>query len=256
MNTNESFYRFSDFTLENYRRLLRLAVSKGFVFSDYNTDSSMKATDKARTIVWRHDVEFSVQRAFKMAKVEAETGIKTHYFFQLHCEFYNIFEKNIYVLAKEIQALGHYVGLHFDAHFWGVKDKGHLQECLSIDKHILELLLDTKISSFSFHNTTPELLAHNDLYYADMLNVYGREIREKYRYCSDSTGFWRFERLEDVLQDDSIKYLQVLTHDGMWQDTPMAPRQRVLRSIEGRAQNLIAYYDRCLAELGQKNIDD
>lgn len=241
--------------MENYHRLLRLAVKRGFAFGDYRILPEDPECER-KSVVWRHDVEFSVHKAAQMARLEAANGLRAHYFFQIHGEFYNIFEKPIYILAKEIISLNHFIGLHFDAHFWEVKNLQQLEECLSRDKIALENLLEIPINSFSFHNTTPELLALNDLYYAGMLNVYGREIREKYRYCSDSTGFWRFERLEDVLQDASIQHLQVLTHDGMWQDVPMAPRRRVLRSIEGRAKNLIEYYDRCLAEFGQKNIDE
>lgn len=211
--TNKEKYRFDDFTLNNYERLLDIALEAGYVFSEYNLELS-----QMREIVWRHDVEFSVHRALKMAKIEANKGVKAHYFFQIHSEFYNIFEKEIFILAKDIVDHGHYIGLHFDAHFWEIKNKEMLEEKLKIDKNILEDLLSVEINSFSYHNTTPALLSMNDLYYGGMLNVYAKSIRDKYQYCTDSTGIWRYERLEDVLKDDSVRYLQVLTHDGMWQD--------------------------------------
>lgn len=249
---NREKYRFDDFTLSNYEHLLGIALEKGYVFSDYFLDKN----SGARQIVWRHDVEFSVHRALKMAKIEQELGIKAHYFIQLHCEFYNTFEKEIYDLLQEIIALGHFVGLHFDAHFWEIKNEQHLEECLSKDRKILEDLFDLKIKSFSYHNTTPALLSMNELNYAGMLNVYAKVVRDKYRYCTDSTGFWRYERLEDVLKEDGIQYLQVLTHDGMWQDEVMAPRQRVLRCINMRAKRIIESYDSVLPQLGQVNIDE
>ncbi len=252
--SNREKYRFDDFTLGNYSRLLDLAIENGYIFSDYSL--CVMEQNTRREIVWRHDVEFSVHRALKMAIIEAEKGIKAHYFFQIHCEFYNLFEKEIFLLAKRIMELGHYIGLHFDARFWEVADKDHLEECLHKDKRILEDLLDVEIQSFSFHNTTPRLLALDDSYYADLLNVYSRAIRSKYRYCTDSTGIWRYERLEDVLNDNTITHLQVLTHDGMWQDEAMAPRQRVLRCINLRAERRIESYDKYLPKLGQVNIDD
>lgn len=251
MIKNRDKYKFEDFTLENYARLLGIAIEQGYAFSDYGLEHS-----PVRELVWRHDVEFSVHRALKMAKIEAEKGIKAHYFFQLHSEFYNIFEKEIFVLAKEIVGLGHYIGLHFDAHFWEIERAEQLEKCLLTDKSHLEKLLEVEIRSFSYHNTTPALLAMNDLYYANMLNVYAKDIREKYRYCTDSTGIWRYERLEDILKDESIQYLQVLTHDGMWQDTAMAPRQRVKRSIDMRAKRIQEYYDDFLPKAGQLNIDE
>lgn len=252
--TNREKYRFEDFTLRNYARLLDLAIENGYIFSDYSLRVMEQNT--RREIVWRHDVEFSVHRALKMAIIEADKGIIAHYFFQIHCEFYNLFEKEIFLLAKRIMELGHYIGLHFDAHFWEVKDKDHLEECLYKDRRMLENLLGLEIQSYSFHNTTPELLTLDDDYYAGMLNVYSRTIRSKYRYCTDSTGIWRYERLEDMLKDGSISHLQVLTHDGMWQDEAMAPRQRVLRCVNMRAKRIMGYYDSALPGYGQKNIDE
>lgn len=253
--TNREKYRFDDFTLSNYDRLLGIALKNGYKFSDYDLRAPSNDSQK-REIVWRHDVEFSVHRALKMAGIEQEKGIKAHYFLQIHCEFYNIFEKEIYGLAKQIQALGHCVGLHFDAHFWEISSNEHLEECISRDRKILEDLLSVEIKSFSFHNTSPALLSMDDTYYAGLLNVYSKVIRAKYRYCTDSTGIWRYERLEDVLNDSSIQNLQVLTHDGMWQDEPMAPRQRVMRCINMRAQRRIESYDYFIPKMGQVNIDE
>ena len=253
--TNREKYRFDDFTLSNYDRLLDIALKNGYMFSDYDLNTPSKDNLK-REIIWRHDVEFSVHRALKMARIEHEKGIKAHYFFQIHCEFYNIFEKEIYGLAKQIQALGHYVGLHFDAHFWEISSKEHLEDCISRDRRILEDLLSAEIRNFSFHNTTPALLSMDDTHYAGLLNVYAKDIRAKYRYCTDSTGIWRYERLEDVLKDSSIQYLQVLTHDGMWQDEPMAPRQRVMRCISCRAERSMQLYDSLLIILQQINVDE
>jgi hypothetical protein len=244
-------YHFADFTLSNYRRLVRIAISNGYAFSDY----MLTLEPCQRSIVWRHDVEFSVQRALKMAEIEYELGVKAHYFVQIHSEFYNTFECEVYKLLQQIRDLGHYIGLHFDAHFWKIDSKEALERALLRDKRLLEELLEIRISRFSLHNTSPELLEYNDLYYADLLNVYAREIREKYRYCTDSTGIWRYERLEDVLQDETITHLHVLTHDGMWQDEPMAPRRRVSRCIEGRAAKLQKLYDKYLRAMNQKNID-
>ncbi len=251
MNNAEK-YRFSDFTLANYQSLLKLALEQGYVFSDYD----LSPVPDARKIIWRHDVEFSVHIARKMAQIESDLGIVAHYFVQIHSEFYNTFEREILDLILGIKSLGHKIGLHFDAHFWGVDSKDMLESCLNKDKIILEELLDLRVTSFSFHNTTPQLLAMNDLYYAGLLNVYAKEIRDTFRYCADSTGFWRYERLEEVLQDNTITNLQVLTHDGMWQEAAMAPRQRVFKCIDGRADRVKSLYDTSLPILGQLNIDN
>jgi len=73
-------------------------------------------------------------------------------------------------------------------------------------------------------------------------------------HCSDSNGYWRFKRLEDVLMDRSIDKLQVLTHPVWWQDEVSSPRARVHRSIDQRASNLKDRYHDRLAKFDRLNI--
>ncbi len=47
-----------------------------------------------RYLILRHDVDFSVDRALELAKIENNYGISSTYFFLLHSDFYNIFEKD------------------------------------------------------------------------------------------------------------------------------------------------------------------
>ena len=84
-------YRFNDFTLDNYKRLLRIA-KKNYSFILFNKISYFEK----KSILLRHDVEFSVPIALKMAKIEADLGISSTYFVQLHSDFYNALEKNTF----------------------------------------------------------------------------------------------------------------------------------------------------------------
>jgi hypothetical protein len=61
--------------------------------------------------------------------------------------------------------------------------------------------------------------------------------------------------LEEVLNNPAINRLQVLTHDAMWSDTVLPPRQRVFKSIDEHAQRLKKHYDAILKHHGAKNID-
>ncbi|MBT5716894.1 MAG: hypothetical protein HOI70_08280, partial [Opitutae bacterium] len=62
-------------------------------------------------------------------------------------------------------------------------------------------------------------------------------------YVSDSNGYWRYRRLWDVLQKSQDSCLQVLTHPVWWQEKPMPPRQRIFRSVYGRAKATIKLSD-------------
>ena len=88
--TNGEKYHFDDFTLENYRRLIRLAKEKGFQFILHKDEFVPERKD----IIWRHDVEFEPDIALKMAQIEHEEGVVATYFFQLHSPYYNLFDQH------------------------------------------------------------------------------------------------------------------------------------------------------------------
>lgn len=243
-------YRFADFTLNNYKRLLNLA-KQNYVFVLFG--EIWKAKHKA--IVLRHDVEFSIPIALRMAEIENSLGVKATYFVQLHSEFYNLLEKNTYISIKKIQSLGHQIGLHFDAHFWNVSDEDQLDEGISLDKKTLTDYLNIEPKCFSFHNTTPFILSCEKDKYAGLLNVYSKRIKEHIAYTADSTGFWRYEVLEERLREAKERKLQLLIHDGMWQDEVLPPRRRIHKVIDDQAAFLKKHYDEMLLKLGAKNID-
>lgn len=245
-------YRFADFTLARYRQQIELALRNGFAFAAFNT----VFPSAGKLVLWRHDVEFSPYTALRMAEIEADLGVKATYFFQLHSEFYNVLEKEVSRIVKQVQAMGHDIGLHFDSHYFNIASEDRLADCLAMDASYFNSVLGLKIRAFSFHNTTPFILACEQAEYAGLINVYSRKIKREFVYCADSTGFWRYERLEDVLNNPATHRLQVLTHDAMWSDTVLAPRQRVFKAIDEHALRTKQQYDAILKQYGAKNIDE
>ncbi len=247
---NSKKYYFSDFTEKNYRQLLKLA-KKRFEFKSFHTKS------KNPHIILRHDVDISIHRSLKLAKIEANLGIQSTYFLRLHSEYYNIFEKEIFQKIKEIIKLKHEIGLHFDVDFYSpIKSEKNLVSYLLKDKKILENLLLRKIKVFSYHNPDiDKILKFDNDHIAGMVNVYGKNIKKKYSYCSDSNGFWRFNSLKDIISNEKINQVHVLLHPEWWQVNSLSPKQRIIRCIEGKAENNKLLYKKTLKKMGRKNID-
>lgn len=249
---NKDKYKFEYFTIDNYRNQLQLAIDNGFQFISFEDDFINERKD----IIWRHDVEFSPDIALTMARIENELAIKTTYFFQIHSEFYNIFERYFSDILFEIKSLGHYIGLHFDSHYYDIKTEDQLETFIHQDKAYFEKIFNLKLRVFSFHNTTPFTLSCEKRHYGGLINVYSDFYKSKFRYCADSTGYWRYEVLEDILVDTQIQHLQVLVHDAMWSDTVLSPRQRVRKSIQDNTNRVKVQYDNILRTFGAQNIDD
>lgn len=250
--TNREKYDFDYFTIAHYREIVQLAKDMGFQFILHKDEFEPERKD----IIWRHDVEFSPDTALKMAQIENDLGVQATYFFQIHSEFYNTLERYMSDILYKIKDLGHHIGLHYDSHYYNVKDEETLERTLRIDKTYFEQVFNLELDTFSFHETTPFILGCQNDRYGGMLNVYSKKVKDNYQYCADSTGFWRYEVLDEVLRDETVNHLQVLTHDAMWSETVLSPRQRVRTSIQANADRVKKQYDHILIDFGAKNIDE
>ena len=233
--TNREKYRFDDFTLDNYKRLVHLAKERGFQFILHKDEFVPERKD----VIWRHDVEFEPDIALRMAEIEYAEGIKASYFFQLHSPFYNLFDNHYSQVFHQIHNMGHHCGLHFDCHYWGISSESQLEGFISLDQGYLEANLGVAIEVFSFHNTTPFTQRCLEYRYGGLINVYSSFFKEHYNYCGDSLGYWRYDRLEDVLIDDTVQHLQVLTHDANWTEKVLSPRKRFAKAMYDHAERLI-----------------
>lgn len=233
--SNREKYFFDDFTFANYEHLIQLALDKEFQFILHKNEYVPERKD----VIWRHDVEFEPDLSLRMAQIEHKAGVQATYFFQLHSPYYNLFDEHYSKVFHQIKDLGHHVGLHFDCRYWGINDEKELDELITVDRLFMERNLGVKIETFSFHNTTAFTQSCLKYNYGGLINVYSTYFKEHYNYCGDSLGYWRFDRLEDVLNDDKVQHLQVLTHDGNWNDEVLSPRKRFSKVMLNHAERLV-----------------
>jgi hypothetical protein len=241
---------FEEFTEASYARIVREAAAK-YAFEPFGTAS----TD--RHVLWRHDVDFSVHRALKLAEIEADAGVKATYFLRLRGAFYNLLEPPVLELARRIAELGHWIGLHFDPlsdDLAGAEDE--LAAGVANDRQLLAEVIERPIDSFSFHNPGTwgaDRIEADRI--AGMVNVYGTGSMEGYLYVSDSNGFWSDRRLPDLIAEGSTERLHVLTHPEWWQEVAMSPGQRIARCLEGRAEHARRSYEEPARAYGRAIIE-
>ena len=246
MRTN---YYFEDFTEEGYRACLALAAAC-WRFESFGTASATPH------VLWRHDVDVSPNRALRLAEIENTRGVKATYFFLLHSEFYSCFEKSIRAIMRRIAGLGHDIGLHFDVAFYDdIVDLASLERRILFEANLVAELAAAQPGAVSFHNPTPQQLERYDQpRLAGLANAYGRPLQTGYHYVSDSNGYWRFNRLHDVLAARANPALHVLTHPEWWTPECHSPRDRIVRAIEGRAARGLDAYDAFLKAQGRENV--
>lgn len=228
---NAEKYSFKDFTHESYRELIEALLKKSYNFISYSQCQSAKEP----WVLWRHDLDFSPQRALKLAQIEKEMGVKSTYFLLAHSRFYNLFERENVEIIKEIRTLGHDLALHFDFAFYDIDSIENLEKAIEPEKIFLEAVFEIEIEAFSFHNPNDWALNLKEFKLSGLINTYAPFFREGVAYASDSNGHWRNDSIMKRINENHLK-LQILTHPVWWTEMLTSPKERVWSAIEGRAQ--------------------
>ena len=228
--SQEERYQFADFTHDAYKSLLINLLDQGYKFISYS-----EIDEDGPWVLWRHDLDFSPQRALKLAKIEAELGLKSTFFLLPHSRFYNLFEKEVSDIIEEIKSLGHHIGLHFDFAHYQNQDLAYPEKMASAEKQFLETVFQQEISSFSFHNPNQWALEYGEPQFAGMTNAYAKFFMNEVAYASDSNGHWRNDSIAKRISEAHPK-VQILTHPVWWTEMLTSPKERVWAAIEGRAQ--------------------
>jgi hypothetical protein len=172
--------------------------------------------------VLRHDIEFSIDRAYKLAKIENELGVVSTYTVQVRNNTYNaLSEKNI-DLIKEIKNLGHHIGLHQNPPIMPLKD---LKSYVLKDIKILEDSYGFDIDRFAFHRPKKEYL--KKYFKIDgKINCYDEKFfyffdikpdKLDVLYLADSNHKWKYGYPLDF-DFTKINKLQLLTHPFSWSE--------------------------------------
>lgn len=211
-----------EFTRRWYRGLLGQLQSDGYRFRSF--DDRPTEGD----VILRHDVDLSVEAALAMARVETDLGIESTYFFLLTSPLYNLFERDTRERVREIESLGHDVGVHFSTHQYWPPDAPPADDDLARrvgrEQSVLAELVDEPASTVSFHIPPSWVL---DRSYEDFRSAYEPAFFTEIDYVADSSQRWRDDHPLDGGLPETV---QLLTHPGLWGETDAGFEERVERA--------------------------
>lgn len=217
------------FTTDGYVRLLSLLKENGYQTTDY-----FDWEKNVKSVILRHDVDTDLQKALSMAQVEQAHGTKSTYFVLLTSNFYNLHSCRNRSILKEIQDMGHTVGLHFDetAYPENAGNAGKIVQNIKKEMGILSETLETDIAVFSYHRPTKAIL-DADIKIQGAVNSYGSLFFRQFKYLSDSRMYWR-EPVSDIIHMGTYSRLHILTHP-FWYHGKEREMKEVLRDFINRA---------------------
>lgn len=206
------------FTYRAYRSMLETARATHAVTSFARFDGA-----RPRTLILRHDVDYTLDGVLRFAHIEAELGCTATYLFRVHAE-YNPFAAVTVRTMRDVEALGHEVGLHFECMNMGRALRMEPLELLRREKAVLETILGHPIRTCSEHRELSGVVHGTPTFDAeDQLRALGFEYyamdprwSSAMKYLSDSNAVWR--------EGDPTRHLaahdrlQVLVHADWWFD--------------------------------------
>lgn len=206
------------FSFEDYREIIRYIKETGNYVSNYE-----EALGKDKFILMRHDVEYSVKRAYDLAKVESSMDFISTFFFQWTNNSYNILSRRNLDMVKDMHERGQNIGLHFALN--GMTDMELVRKQIVKEMHMLSEMLGFEITQFSVHRPSPDVLREN-IKLPNLLNAYQDDFFTfaenvtndsvlNVKYMSDANHIWRYgyPTKENIFHHDKI---QILTHPFAW----------------------------------------
>lgn len=155
---------------------------------------------------------------------------------------------------RAITAMGHDLGVHFDWAFYGEIGEEEFEKYISREARLLAELVGKPPLAVSFHNPSEAMLELDSESLGGLVNAYSGRLMSDASYCSDSNGYWRNGQLAEVVADENIRRVHVLTHPGWWLQSSATPRERIHRAAYSRATATMDDYDAALRDTGRKNV--
>lgn len=204
----------------NYKSILGTILASGKL-CDYR-----EAADRAEFILLRHDVEFSVERAYAMSLIESEMGVCSTYFIQIANNAYNAFSQKNRELIADMREHGHHIGLHY--HRCGKTDHEEILADVKLQLRVMSEMVGFAVDRFAMHRPAQET-RYYDLPVEGVINAYSpefftfvEELDENtaldVKYIADSQCRWNYG-CPDADTLAGYPKIQLLLHPDYWSET-------------------------------------
>jgi peptidoglycan/xylan/chitin deacetylase (PgdA/CDA1 family) len=223
----------TEFTYDAYRAFLDGLLDRGYDFGGFD------APVPGGTVVLRHDVDWSPERARRMARIEADRGVTATYFLLVSAPLYNVRADRIRAAIEEIESLGHRLGVHVSTHEYWDADPGReaVAERVREEQRTLGTVVDDVAEAVSFH-IPPDWVLGVD--YDGFTNAYAPAFFEDVAYTADSNQRWREDPAFDGTPPERV---QVLVHPGLWADADAGFGDRLDAERDRHFDAVRAYLD-------------
>jgi hypothetical protein len=204
------------FCLASYERILKTAKAQGYAFVTFEEyDPS-----GGKQIILRHDIDCLPSLARVMAGMDHEAGIRSTFCFMPDSALYNPYSQEDGGDLREIDRLGHSLGLHLDPTAWNEEWVfAYLQNSIRLGTEALRYVLGGLkfMPVVSWHSPSKTWLAAVENWEPRWLwnAMHRRFFKDGIAYLSDSNCRYSPSQLCDLLSQGT-EHIQLLLHPLIW----------------------------------------
>ncbi len=224
-------YEGCDFTYRYYETMLQaakahfdvVALSQAYDFLGYQARPKLTL---------RHDVDVSLRRALRMARLDHELGVFSTFMIMPDSPLYSIDEPRSRQILRDILEMGHGIGLHYNPDETERDSRDTLQLIEPAIFSALERVqqaIAAPVDTVSFHRPTPRFL-RGPFRVANCVNAHSVDLMAW--YISDSRGTWRDGDPLLTLKQPKNSLLQLLVHPIWWDVEESPPENRLQEFFE------------------------
>ena len=222
--------------LTDIRKFYQNLIEKEYDFIFFDELNKNKSQ-----VIIRHDIDFDVDAALKMAKIERELHLKSTYFFLISNDSYNLLSKKNISNVLEIKEMGHKISLHYDPTVYEDYFEGFKKE-----KEVFENVFGVKLTEVSIHRPN-DFFINNDEKIGTCDHTYMTKYTKDVKYFSDSRGSFRYGhpfKSDEFLNNQNI---QILIHPIWWIYEGDNRYEKLIKFYNNKKNKLkIHYSNNCL----------
>ncbi|MBW3041846.1 hypothetical protein [Prochlorococcus marinus] len=208
--------------INSLEKFLIFFIENNYSFRSFEEDLN----SKNKIINLRHDIDFSLEEALKIAILENKINIKANYFIMLTSNTYNPLSQYNQDIIKQIKELGHNISLHFDPEAYQDIDNGLINE-----KEIFERYFQVKIKLVSLHRPG-KFLNNNNRKLPNVDHTYQDKYFKSMCYYSDSAGVDIRKKIDLNTKQNIKKQFHILIHPIWWTNVTSSPTETLLKWIK------------------------
>lgn len=206
-----------------YRDMLAKYRDAGYRYLSF-PEALRDPSQQPSFVLIRHDIDFDLVAARKMAEIDFEMGIQSTFFFMVRTMHYNIFSAEGSAEIEKILQMGHHLGLHFDcAAYPDSFTVDELGAHCTREADMMEQWFDKPVEIVSFHRPSPIVMSGDPALSGHRPHTYQKVFTEKMHYYSDSRGEWRHNYPSELDTFTTRGSMHLLIHPIWWHEEAKLP---------------------------------